>query len=317
MDTELMREFVVFSRYLNFSKAAGKLNLAQPTLSSHIASMERELGFELVDRSKKIRLTPAGKQFCADAERLLTSYHEVVEECKRLSRAGTGKLVFNRPIHQGGMDYEFDRILLSFRKENPGIEVHKYVSHEYSLKDILVNGIADIGFVFSELREVIGEDLVDDVEILELPQVKLGPYYLWLDESHDLASRDSVTIDELDGCRFLIPSNIRYQSLENLARMRNEESNIDAICTYWPGSYEECVINIEHDEVMIVNDYDLRDAAYTFVENRCCIPLLGFDDLIRPCLIYLKTNDNPALDVLAEFLKAGEPSHHGVFGDKC
>lgn len=44
MQLEYLNEFVVFSRYLNFSKAAAYLNLAQPTLSTHISSMEKELG---------------------------------------------------------------------------------------------------------------------------------------------------------------------------------------------------------------------------------------------------------------------------------
>lgn len=49
------------------------------------------------------------------------------------------------------------------------------------------------------------------------PERKRGPYYLWVDSSHRLAACRSIKLEQLDGCKFLIPSSIRYQNLESLA----------------------------------------------------------------------------------------------------
>ena len=41
MRTEYLREFVVFSRHLSFTEAAKELFIAQSTLSTHIAALEK------------------------------------------------------------------------------------------------------------------------------------------------------------------------------------------------------------------------------------------------------------------------------------
>ena len=64
MDFKQIEAFVYVVRYKSFSKAADALYLTQPTISSHISSLESILGLKLVDRSsKEIYLTAAGEIF--------------------------------------------------------------------------------------------------------------------------------------------------------------------------------------------------------------------------------------------------------------
>ncbi len=302
MDIELMREFVVFSRYLNFSKAAGKLNLAQPTLSSHVAAMEKELGFDLVQRGKRLRLTPAGKRFCADAERIVKDYTRAVENCKAVATQKAGSLVFEKPIHQGGIDREFDLALLRFQEANPTIAVRKQATQDRTIHEILEEGIADVAFVFNDSIELYDQPLAARVDCVPAPDCERGPYYLWLDNSHPLANHDSVNVTDIGGCRFLIPSSIRYQSLETLAQVGVGLTGVPVTCSFWPGSYEECILNIRPDETMIVNTDDLREPAYSLVPNRCHVRLCGIEELIKPSFVFLKDNDNPALKAFVDFL---------------
>ena len=302
MDIELMKEFVVFSRYLNFSKAANQLNMAQPTLSSHVASMERELGFELVHRGKRLRLTPAGKRFCAEAERMVSDYNATIATCREIAAQKAGSLTFERPIHQGGIDREFDYLLLMFQERHPGIAVRKQTTHDLSLLDILKKGTADVAFVFNDTIELFGDEFAGDAVCVSAPDRDRGPYYLWLAKTHPLAKQDEIRIDQIDGCKFLIPSSIRYQSLENLAQVGSGMTGQTVSCTYWPGSYEECILNIRPDEVMIVSEDDLREPAYSLVPDRIYVPLIGLEDLIKPSFVYLRDNDNPALEVFCSFI---------------
>lgn len=64
MDFKQIEAFVSVARLKSFSKAATAIYLSQPTISSHISALEKELNVQLFDRnSKEVNLTPAGKCF--------------------------------------------------------------------------------------------------------------------------------------------------------------------------------------------------------------------------------------------------------------
>lgn len=61
MTTEQMRTFLAVADCLNFTKAAEKLYLSQPTISRQIQSLEEECKTPLLIRTRKeVSLTPAG-----------------------------------------------------------------------------------------------------------------------------------------------------------------------------------------------------------------------------------------------------------------
>lgn len=56
--------FLEVVKRLNFTKAAEILNISQPAVSRHVAALEKELGVQLVFRTKReTRLTQAGREF--------------------------------------------------------------------------------------------------------------------------------------------------------------------------------------------------------------------------------------------------------------
>lgn len=61
MTTEQMRTFLAVADCLNFTKAAEKLYLSQPTISRQIQSLEEECKTPLLIRTRKeVSLTSAG-----------------------------------------------------------------------------------------------------------------------------------------------------------------------------------------------------------------------------------------------------------------
>jgi DNA-binding transcriptional LysR family regulator len=86
MRIESLHEFVVFAKHQNFSAAARELNYSQPSLSAHLASLEKELGFSLIDRSRNFSLTPAGGIVLKAAQDILSTYSQAVEKAKTASR---------------------------------------------------------------------------------------------------------------------------------------------------------------------------------------------------------------------------------------
>jgi Transcriptional regulator len=81
IDQYLLRYFLAVAETGNFSRAANRVSVTQPTLSSGIAKLERELGARLFDRDRKgVSLTPAGSRFLIRARRIAAEYeHALVE----------------------------------------------------------------------------------------------------------------------------------------------------------------------------------------------------------------------------------------------
>src|SRR5256714_4522663 len=93
MELRHLRYFVAVAEALNFTKAAAKLHLAQPSLTRQIHNLEEEIGVRLLNRTKShVALTEEGRSFLADARRVLALADESVLAVQRLSRGETGQL---------------------------------------------------------------------------------------------------------------------------------------------------------------------------------------------------------------------------------
>jgi epsilon-lactone hydrolase len=74
-----LRAFVAVSEDLNFSRAAARLYLSQPSLSRQIRALERLVGCELLRRSThRVELTVAGSALLDRARRLLADLDEAI-----------------------------------------------------------------------------------------------------------------------------------------------------------------------------------------------------------------------------------------------
>src|SRR5712692_3838118 len=93
MELRHLRYFVAVAEELNFTRAAEKLHLAQPSLTRQIHNLEEELGVRLLNRAKnQVSLTEEGRSFLIDARRLVAQSLESVQAVQRLSRGETGQL---------------------------------------------------------------------------------------------------------------------------------------------------------------------------------------------------------------------------------
>lgn len=83
MNTTQLECFLAVAETLNFSKAAGMVNISQPAVSHQISSLEAELGVRLFLRTNKsVQLTKEGLSFIGDAE---TIFRTAMNSIHRLS----------------------------------------------------------------------------------------------------------------------------------------------------------------------------------------------------------------------------------------
>src|SRR5580765_4948774 len=93
MELRHLRYFVAVAEELNFTRAAEKLHLAQPSLTRQIHNLEQELGVRLLNRNNTVvTLTDEGRAFLVDARRLVTQSLESMQAVRRLSRGETSQL---------------------------------------------------------------------------------------------------------------------------------------------------------------------------------------------------------------------------------
>ena len=63
MELKQLQSFAAVVKYGSFTKAAEKLYISQPTISTHIRTLEEELGRQLILRTtKSIEVTEKGRE---------------------------------------------------------------------------------------------------------------------------------------------------------------------------------------------------------------------------------------------------------------
>lgn len=127
-----LRYFVAVAGEENVTRAAAKLRVSQPGLSSQIHDLEEEIGFPLFERKpRSMQLSAAGRIFLADAHDILARASAAVER----ARAG---LAPRAEIHVGyapsGTVEILPRAMHTFIGNFPGVRV---TLHDLSVEEML------------------------------------------------------------------------------------------------------------------------------------------------------------------------------------
>src|ERR1700746_2029276 len=87
MELRHARYFVAVAEKLNFRRAAVRLHLTQPSLSTQIRLLEEDVGVQLLERdSHKVELTLAGQSFLEGCRRLLQDADNCGRTARRIAR---------------------------------------------------------------------------------------------------------------------------------------------------------------------------------------------------------------------------------------
>ena len=85
IELRLYRYVSVLAEELNFTQAAMSLHVSQPTLSTQIRDLEKELGVKLFERTKggqQVVLTSSGEAFAAQARLALLHADRAIQEAR-------------------------------------------------------------------------------------------------------------------------------------------------------------------------------------------------------------------------------------------
>lgn len=149
MRTETIEEFLVFARHQNFSRAAEELHISQPSLSKHMADLEREIGVELIDRRTRGKnrpvLSQAGKYFYEEASYLESSFRSVLEHCRAIGRSSIRDIRIQELWQNNAMSKLYS-LAGAYQRTHASDEVHFVRLSEKRPVDALLENEFDVVF---------------------------------------------------------------------------------------------------------------------------------------------------------------------------
>jgi DNA-binding transcriptional LysR family regulator len=195
MDIRQLRCFIAVADELHFGRAAVLLALAPPALSRQVRTLESELGVALLIRTtRQVSLTRAGMVLLEEA-RAIIARTERAQVAVREASLTSGRVLRIGAIDAASSSF-LPEALMTFRNRHPGIEIKFVEAMTAPLMQMLEAGKLDLALIRPPKRV---SDCAFEILRVERPLVVLN-------DRHRLAKRDVLTMTDLIGEPFIVPS---------------------------------------------------------------------------------------------------------------
>jgi len=149
MELRHLRYFVVVAEEEHMTRAAQRLNIQQPPLSSQIRDLEREMEVRLFDRTpRSIRLNAAGRVFLNEARELLTNVDRAVMRAQQAARGECGRIAVGY-TSSASLHPKVPQLIRAFHARYPMIALDSHENTTRDLLDAVVQESLDAVFVRS------------------------------------------------------------------------------------------------------------------------------------------------------------------------
>lgn len=186
MELRQLRYFVAVAQEQNFTRAARRLNIAQPPLSRQTRQLEHETGVLLIERGlRPVRLTEAGKLFYDQAVQALDHVERMVEMTRRLAAAARPRIGIG--FVSSTLYGYLPEVIRRYRVERPEVEISLLELTSLEQIPALKEGRIDVGFG----RIPHGDPQVDRVLMRNEPLLAALP------ATHPLAARADLRLADL------------------------------------------------------------------------------------------------------------------------
>ncbi|WP_109126037.1 LysR substrate-binding domain-containing protein [Dyella sp. C11] len=189
LDIRQLNYFVAVAEEEHVGRAAERLHISQSPLSRQIAQLEEKLGLTLFERSQqRIKLTPDGRIFLAEAQAFLAHAKRLESMARRLGRGDEGGLCIGyleNAMHSGVLP----NALRELQRERPAVHIALYSYSNAAQLEGLRQRSLDVALICEPVA-------VDDPE-LESSQVLSDPMLLAVPVDHPLAGAPSLTPQDL------------------------------------------------------------------------------------------------------------------------
>lgn len=287
MDINQLKYFLSVAQTLNFSEAARRNGLTQPSISHHISELEKQLGCRLFVRSKRsVVLTDAGKAFLPHALEIVEISRKAALELSALESGSGGHLSIAALTTSSAI---LSRCLSSFSSVHPDVTV-------------------DINFTSGRTQSLIMNDTKYDLHFAVEEMVPVGETFnlihagrdrlcLALPANHPLAG-EPLNFSKLRGERFISVSQndgpALYNQIMKVCEKRGYRPRI--VCQY---DRAEAVLLSVGAGLGISIIPEVLSRVF-FSENVTFLPIDGDDALRSYVVAWRKPVTNPAVELFIE-----------------
>jgi LysR family hydrogen peroxide-inducible transcriptional activator len=219
MEMHQLRYFVAVAQTGNFSRAAERCHVSQPSLSQQILKLEKKLGQPLFQRlGRKVLLTDAGHLLLDRATAILAT----VDDAERRLRA-------NDETHGGRLavgaiptiaPYFLPAALERFMRIRPNVELTVREDVTSSLVQALIEGDLDLAVAALPIAD----------ERLDAAPLFTEPLLLALPPRHVLAKQRQITIGDLAAERFILLHELHCLGEQVLSFCRAHDCHPQVAC---------------------------------------------------------------------------------------
>ena len=197
MELRHIRYFKTVADEKNFTRAAEKLNIAQPPLSRQIKDLEQELGAKLFIRSPhSVRLTEEGELFLQYATQILNLVNKSTEGIREMEEGLQGMLYI--ACVEGCAPRLFAEWISSFQKKYPHVQYNLWNGNSDDVSSRVTKGLCEIAMITAPYNK----------ESFEVLPVWTEPWVAVFPKDHPLAALGDgpLTPEQLLPYELLIPS---------------------------------------------------------------------------------------------------------------
>ncbi|WP_373073090.1 LysR substrate-binding domain-containing protein [Zeaxanthinibacter enoshimensis] len=204
------------AEYQNFTLAAEKSFVTQPTLSMQVQKLEDELGVLIFDRSKKpISITEAGKKIVAQAKNIVNEANRIKDIVDQEKGYIGGEFVLG--VIPTIMPTLLPMFLRNFIKKYPKVQL---IIKEQNTEELIRNiqdGHLDAGIAATPL----------EIEYIRERPLYYEPFVGYIPENHRLGSMDKISPKDLDIQDILLlqDGHCFRDGIINLCKSDREENN--------------------------------------------------------------------------------------------
>jgi len=220
MELRHLRYFVVVAEELHFTRAAERLNMAQPPLSQQIHQLENELGVELFYRTKRqVKLTAAGKILLKNVYKILNDIEKACDSAQRAHRGEMGKIIVG---FTGSATFDIlPNLIQTYRRKFPLVNLAVLQLSTTDQIHSLLNGEINIGILCAPIEN----------SELKFEVIRQEPFIIAMPKDHPLASKSTpIEVQELSKELFIMTSReagqIYYDIIINICHNAGFSPNV-------------------------------------------------------------------------------------------
>lgn len=213
MDVDQLKTFMEVVREKSFSRAAKKLNVAQPSISAQIRSLETYLGHRLLERGGgKVTLTAAGRVFEPFAEDCLSRLNHISLTLADQDTFPRGSLTVG--ANDSTALYVLPSFFKKFKLRYPRVSLNIIRAERTKTIEMVLNREVEFGVVSLPVK-----DLRLHIEVIHRDELVLV-----VPAGHQLASFDSLSLQQLAKQGLLVPKQGRRREALDQIFLQNKLS---------------------------------------------------------------------------------------------